>query len=40
MKMQNELAAPAAGRVRVVNFKAGDQVGAGAAIIELETGAR
>lgn len=40
MKMQNELAAPAAGRVREINFKAGDQVGAGAAIIELETGAR
>lgn len=35
MKMQNELAAPEAGTVREIHFKAGDQVGAGAVIINI-----
>jgi biotin carboxyl carrier protein len=37
MKMQNELAAPGAGRVRAIHFKAGDQVPAGAAILTLDS---
>jgi len=36
MKMQNELAAPVAGTVREIHCKAGDQVGAGVVIINIE----
>ncbi len=36
MKMQNELAAPAAGRVRAIHCKEGDQVGAGVVIISIK----
>ena len=35
MKMQNELAAPRAGRVREIHFQPGEQVSAGAAILKI-----
>jgi geranyl-CoA carboxylase alpha subunit len=36
MKMEHALAAPAAGRVRAVHVRAGDQVAAGRVLIELD----
>jgi geranyl-CoA carboxylase alpha subunit len=36
MKMEHALAAPAAGRVRVVHVRAGEQVAAGAVVIEVD----
>ena len=37
MKMQNEIAAPAAGTVRLIHVKEGEAVSAGAKLVDLET---
>jgi biotin carboxyl carrier protein len=36
MKMQNEIAAPAAGSVRLIHVQEGEAVSAGAKLVELE----
>jgi biotin carboxyl carrier protein len=39
-RMQNEITSPVSGQVRRVNCQAGDQVGFGELLVEIDAGAR